>query len=114
MDINAYLSSKSTYMNSKNAVDGSEYTILEVKQESGIGLDKDDALVCYWQEPEVKPLILNKTNAMALSNLFGGETDTWKGCRVGISVQDAMFRGAPIKAVRLLEAAKTTTSKIPF
>jgi hypothetical protein len=110
INIKEYIESKSNYLNSKTAVDGSVVTINEIRQENDIGEKKEEALVAHWQEAAVKPLILNKTNLLTLAELFGEQTDAMKGCRVGISVQPASFMGKLVPSVRLVAATAQPAS----
>ena len=69
--------------------------------------DPEEKPVCFFEEFD-KPLILNKTNAMVLSDLFGAETTGWIGNKIVLSSLKVEAFGATHDAVRIraLEASE--------
>ena len=51
--------------------------------------------------PLHKRLLLNKTNAVALARLFGGETDNWKGQAVVLRPENVTAFGQEFCVVRI-------------
>ena len=65
-------------------LDGREFTLAirgVEKEEIGKPPDKEDKWVLYFRSAK-KGLILNRTNAMAIAELYGEETSGWVGKRV--------------------------------
>ncbi len=52
----------------------------EVESEDG----RVEKPVCYFSEKDSKPLILNKTNAEVLRELYGDETEEWVGKQIEV------------------------------
>jgi hypothetical protein len=48
-----------------------------------------------------KPIIINKTNALALSEEFGKDFDTWVGKRVTVQAEPTTFGGKRVMGLRL-------------
>ena len=48
-----------------------------------------------------KPLLLNVTNKEAIKNLYGRETDAWKGKRIELYPDRVLFRSEMVECVRV-------------
>src|SRR3972149_2041256 len=63
------------------------------------------------QKPEQKPvvyfqgrakgMVLNKTNANTITEMFSGETDDWTGQIIELYVTKVDFGGKPVDAIRV-------------
>lgn len=107
MNINNAFPSK--YLKSGDIPDDADLilTIKEVVQENvGQGEEAENKPIVYFQEQE-KGLVLNKTNATAISNLYGPETDGWTGKRIALFATEVDFAGKQTLALRVrLKAPK--------
>jgi hypothetical protein len=62
---------------------------------------------------DVKPLVLNKTNAASIVNIVGSEqTDEWIGKQVELYSATTLFHGRPTPCVRV-RAASVVVDDIP-
>lgn len=74
------------------------------------GADEEKA-VMTWQERDLKPMILNNTNWMALEDAYGEESDGWKGKPVEIYLDPSvMYGGKRVGGVRLRVPKPTATA----
>ncbi len=73
--------------------------------EEEVGEDKERKLVVYFRELEGKGLALNTTNAECLIDLFGPETDDWKGKAVTLYSTPVQFAGKTVQGLRLRQAS---------
>ena len=72
----------------------------------------EDKPILYFMD-KTKGLVLNRTNAATLSELYGDETDSWVGQRIDIIATDTTFRGRMVPCLRLRNAetqAETITT----
>ena len=79
-------------------------TICEVKQEMVAGADgkKESCTVIHFTERDLKPLILNRTNAKMITKLYKtGFIDEWVGKRVTMVVRQVKAFGDVVDAVRI-------------
>lgn len=74
-------------------------TISEVKEEE-VGRKREEKLVIYFEEND-KGVVLNKTNAKVLSDLYGDETDEWIGERITLFEKEVEFAGDMVTAIRM-------------
>jgi hypothetical protein len=51
-----------------------------------------------------KPVVINKTNALNLSEAFGKDFDDWTGKRVTVKAERTQFGGKPVMGLRLYSA----------
>lgn len=68
--------------------------------------DHDNKMIkkpVVWFEKATKGLVLNVTNAKIIANLYGDETDDWKGKRIGIYPTRVQAFGKPQDAIRVRE-----------
>ena len=79
--------------------------ILTVSTVTFEGVDHDDGSseqrpVVHFEETK-KGLILNRTNANALQELFGDETDNWLGKKIKLIRSTTDFRGKRVPCLRM-------------
>lgn len=58
--------------------------------------------ICIFANNRPKGIILNKTNARAVSSMYGEETDRWIGSRVKLVTVWTDYQGKPVKAIRVV------------
>ncbi len=80
-------------------------TIKEVEMETvGQGAQSDSKPVVYFRE-FTKGLVLNKTNAGIISDLYGDDSDDWAGKRVTLYATEVQFEGKMVAAIRIKNKA---------
>jgi hypothetical protein len=86
-------------------------TIKDVRVETlGQGPDADQKPVLYFRETD-KGLVVNKTNAKTLTELFKtDDTDEWIGKRVGLFVMEVQFQSDLVPSIRVKKKAPTGPS----
>lgn len=65
--------------------------------------DGEQKPVLYFQGKD-KGLVLNKTNAMSISQIYGEETNGWIGQTIELFPAMVMFQGRNVPAIRLRPA----------
>jgi hypothetical protein len=58
-------------------------------------------------------LVLNRTNARVLSQMFGPETDSWVGKRLTLFVASVEFRGRQVPGIRIKPSAPQPQTRAP-
>lgn len=83
-------------------------TIKEVKQEIVKNQNgSEECTVAYFEE-DIKPLILNKTNAEMIAKVWGTPfIEDWKGLRITLKVKKISAFGEMVDAVRVSNARPT-------
>ena len=79
-------------------------TIRDVRQEMVPGADgkKELCTIVYFGEKDLKPLILNRTNAKMITKLYKtGFIDEWIGKQITMVVRDVRAFGETVEAVRI-------------
>jgi hypothetical protein len=96
MDINAAFSSK--YLKASD-LQGRDVTVKmgRVEQEK---VGDDMKLVIYFQGKE-RGMILNRTNANAIADAYGGETEDWYGKAITLFEQMVDFQGKRVPGLRI-------------
>lgn len=61
-------------------------------------------------EKTKKGMILNKTNANAIQDLYGPDTDAWLGKAIKLVVARVDFQGRRVSAIRIDPPDRTTTA----
>ena len=74
-----------------------KYTISACKAEV-VGEDK--RLVLAFSNNDM-PLVLNKTNATTLAELYGPETGAWEGNAIKLVPSTTSFQGKMVKCIRI-------------
>ncbi len=90
------------------------YTIRDVVMES-VGQDAEASKkpIVYFNEVE-KGMVINKTNAATISNLYGPETDSWIGKKIAIFATEVDFKGTQTLALRVrIKAPGGTAKQLP-
>jgi hypothetical protein len=72
-------------------------TIDAIQQEQ---IGGDDKYVLYFLEEE-RGLALNKTNALAIADGYGKDTDEWSGRKVHLRKEKVAFQGGRVDAIRV-------------
>ena len=57
---------------------------------------------CIFVNNRPKGIILNKTNAMSISQLYGKNTDGWIGTKIKLVKVWTDFQGKPVEAIRIV------------
>jgi hypothetical protein len=79
-------------------------TIGKVAPETVTGTDgqKEECLVCHWQEPGIKPLILNKSNCRTISKICKSPyVEDWEGHRIQLGSELVKAFGEMVDAIRV-------------
>ena len=61
---------------------------------------EDTALVCYFQGAK-KGLVLNKTNANTIAELYGPQTENWHGRVITLFPTQVDYQGRQVPAIRV-------------
>jgi hypothetical protein len=85
------------------------YTMRSVAIEQ-IGADKEDKPVLYFEGQE-KGIILNKTNAAAIAQIYGDDTDDWAGEAITLFSAIVSFQGQNVPAIRVKAPSRKKTAK---
>lgn len=79
-------------------------TIKSVGEETVIGSDgkKEDCTVVHFVERDIKPMILNVTNAKVISKIYKTPyIEDWSGCKIQIFVAQVKAFGDVVDALRI-------------
>ena len=83
-------------------------TISKVGKESVIGADgkKEDCLVIHFAERDVKPMIVNATNAKAISKVADSpRVEHWVGKKIQVYIEKVKAFGDIVEALRVRKTA---------
>jgi hypothetical protein len=70
---------------------------------------KERRPILYFRGGELKPLVLNKTNARKIADLCQDtDTDQWGGFQVRLYATETAFQGRQVPCVRIKQAAVPT------
>ena len=61
---------------------------------------EDKRLVLAFSDND-RPLVLNKTNANSLAELYGPETGGWEGKAIKLVPSDTSYQGKMVKCIRI-------------
>ena len=101
-DINSLFPSK--YLQAADAETPLHLTIFKVSQETMKQRDGSDALKpVIWFREQTKGMVLNRTNAKFLSDLYGKDYDNWMNQRVTLGVERITAFGETQDALRFVE-----------
>ena len=79
-------------------------TIKSAAKETFIGTagKKDEGLVVHFAESDIKPMIVNVTNAKEISKLAGSSyIEDWKGCKIQLYAAEISAFGETVDALRV-------------
>lgn len=89
----------SNFLKAQDIEDDTVVTIESVDMEK---IGDDEKPIVRFRELNGKGLVLNKTNAQAISQALGSdETDDWEGQRITLFTTTVTFQGKPIEAIRV-------------
>ncbi len=71
-----------------------------VEEELGQGSEKETKPVLYFDGGK-KGLVLNKTNATAIAEDYGDDTEAWTGREIVLFIQKVTFQGKLTPAIRV-------------
>ena len=108
MDIHKALPSKSKWITAEDVGERYGFRIRDVTMED---VGDGDQKPVVWPEPAdhlaktengtPKGWVLNKTNASYLDNLYGSETDNWKGRGVILHTKMVEYQGKVVPGIRV-------------
>jgi arabinogalactan endo-1,4-beta-galactosidase len=75
-------------------------------------IGNDKKLILYFQGKE-KGMVLNKTNANNISQIYGDETDDWKGGEIILFEAMVDFQGKTVPAIRVKAAPRKPVQERP-
>lgn len=99
----------STYMRAADILEPTQLRIVKVEPET---VGEDNRLVVTFAE-DVKPLVLNKTNAKSIAKIAGTpDYKKWGDVVVELYTKDIEYRGETFNAIRIREPSKKAPSSI--
>ena len=90
-------------------LDGREITVTMAKVEMET-IGEDTKPVLYFEGKE-KGMVLNKTNAGSIVNLYGDDTDEWKGEDITLFSAMVSFQGKTVPAIRVKPPSRKASAK---
>ena len=84
-------------------------TIADVRQEE---VGDQLKLVAYF-EGSTKGMVLNRTNADSIKDLYGDDTEDWVGERIALYTTMVNFQGKSTKSIRVRAAKEKIPAKSP-
>ena len=112
MNINELYSSGSDYLKAENLPRGIEVPVTIASYEI-VELDGKKKMALRFSGKE-KGLVLNKTNAMTISHVYGPDSDDWIGKKIFIYSTKVDYAGQMVDAIRARVAlAATNEEDIP-
>jgi hypothetical protein len=85
-------------------------------EDVGTGHTKDRKLVVRFEEPTLKPLVLNLVNSDTIAGLAGTNNyERWPGCRMLLFATKTEFQGKRVPCIRICAPpnAKPAVSRTP-
>lgn len=114
LDVNQYYKSESDYLKAEDIPLGKQYA-MTIKAIEGVEFDnnqkKEVKLVATFHETE-KKLVLNKTNAMMISSMYGPDADQWPGSSILLYQTKVQFGNDMVDAIRV-DLPRETVSVAP-
>ena len=99
---------------------GKEFTlaIAKVQIEDVGGQGSEEYKPVLYFDGRTKGVVLNRTNATAIANRYGDDTDDWTGKDVIIYPDTVMFQGKMVDCIRMRVPAQAATDEdtvsLPF
>jgi arabinogalactan endo-1,4-beta-galactosidase len=84
-------------------------TMTDVRMEQ---IGEDNKPVLYFQGKE-KGMVLNKTNAASIANLYGDDTTDWTGEAITLFSAMVSFQGKTVPAIRVKPPSRKAAAKKP-
>ena len=72
----------------------------------------DHKAVLYFQGAD-KGVVMNKTNASAISDAYGSDTDAWNGKEVEIFSAKVQFKGQTVDGIRMRAVVAAVAGAVP-
>lgn len=72
----------------------------------------DHKAVLYFQGAD-KGVVMNKTNASAIADVYGGDTDNWAGKEVEIFSAKVQFKGQTVDGIRMRAVVAAVAGAVP-
>lgn len=83
-------------------------------EQAEVGVDRDVKTLVYFNDLS-KPLILNKTNWLSISEIAkNDDSDSWAGFVIRLVTTPVTFAGKTTDAIRIRRAVATAPAAIPF
>jgi hypothetical protein len=90
----------SKYLKASEAKDEPLVGTISYAQQEEVGQEKTLKVVLYFEEERLKPMVLNRTNFVALEQAFG-DSDDWPGHKTKIFCVPTSYQGKPMDGLRL-------------
>ena len=88
----------SNYLKATDFTDGPALLVMDRTEIETIGDDRK--MIIYFQGKE-KGLVCNKTNANTIADLYGDDTESWRGREIVLFEAYVDFQGKSVPAVRV-------------
>lgn len=100
--MNVFDAYPSKYLKHSDLAEGDVKAVIRAVEveEMGQGEDREVKPVLYFEGAD-KGLVLNKTNATTLAEMFSPETEDWLGKEVTLFVTQVDFAGRTVDAIRI-------------
>ena len=89
---------------------------VQIEDVGGQGNEEDKPVLYF--AGRTKGCVLNRTNAMAIANRYGDDTDTWTDKEVIVFPDQTMFQGKMVDCIRMRipvpAATEADDENIPF
>ncbi len=99
VDINLIYKSNSDYMKAEDI--GTNMWTMTIASADLKEFDNGDRKIVLQFEDFDKSLPLNVTNARAIADLYGGDTDKWSGRQIMLFTMPVDYQGKMVQAVRV-------------
>lgn len=76
--------------------------IVTITQVDVVKMNDGQVKICIFPNNKPKGVVLNKTNARAVNDLYGPETDSWIGKRIKLVTVWTDYQGKPVQAIRIV------------
>jgi hypothetical protein len=73
-------------------------------------IGEDNKPVLYFNDKQ-KGMVLNKTNAATIANLYGDDTDEWRGEQITLFSAMVSFQGKTVPAIRVKPPSRKASTK---
>jgi hypothetical protein len=99
---------------------GGEDMLLTINEVGKDHFEDDDGVrklkpILYFREPNVKPMILNKTNFVRLVEIAGEDTEDWHGTKIILYPDKVSMKGKTVDTIRVRKASKPKVLEdVPF